>query len=216
MELAQEDPFPHVVNILLRILIAGLSLNAGKSSEKFDITEQEFGFPVVALVVCLTSVCAAMQFKVQFTIPSHQVESLRDLPFQLVKEVLNGVTDMHSRQKTSRITHATASAEFLQHHPSWATTAISLAKRKQRGVVLIHRFMLGYGSLDISKIGFRGIGLTRSHMTDDLAPIQSYPVEGGMRESVDVVPAQLLGEESFHTGQPANLGQLGRVAKSIG
>ena len=45
-------------------------------------------------------------------------------------------------------------------------------------------------------------------MANDLATVQSNPVEGGVWKVVDVVPAQLLGEESVHARQSAKLGDL--------
>ena len=37
-------------------------------------------------------------------------------------------------------------------------------------------------------------------MTYDLTAIKGDPIEGRVREVVDIVPAQLLGEEAAHTG----------------
>ena len=42
-------------------------------------------------------------------------------------------------------------------------------------------------------------------MAKDLTSIQSNPVEGGVRELVDVIPAELLSEESAHACLSAEL-----------
>ena len=52
-------------------------------------------------------------------------------------------------------------------------------------------------------------------MANDLASIECNPVKGGVREVVDVVPAELLSKESGHTGESADLRQLGRVTKGV-
>ena len=52
-------------------------------------------------------------------------------------------------------------------------------------------------------------------MAHHLASIECNPSECSVREVIDVVPAELLREETAHTSQPAYLRDLGRVTKSI-
>lgn len=52
-------------------------------------------------------------------------------------------------------------------------------------------------------------------MTDYLTVIKRDPIKRGVREVIDVVPAQFLRQEPCHARNPANLGELGRVAKGV-
>ena len=53
-------------------------------------------------------------------------------------------------------------------------------------------------------------------MAQNLATIKGYPIERGVWEVINIVPAQLLGEKSTHPSQTTQLRELARVAKSVG
>lgn len=80
---------------------------------------------------------------------------------------------------------------------------------------MIHGLVLCDTSPYIAEVRLGSICLGGCHMTNDLTAIKRDPIEGRMREVVDVVPAELLSEESRHTSQSANLRKLSRVAKRI-
>ena len=52
-------------------------------------------------------------------------------------------------------------------------------------------------------------------MANDLTAVQSDPVECGVWEVVDVVPAELLSEEPRHASKTADLRKLCRVTERI-
>ena len=75
--------------------------------------------------------------------------------------------------------------------------------------------MLGYAFTKVAEVGFRSIRLGRTHVADDLAPIKGHPIECCVREFVNIVPAQLLGEEALHTRLPAQLRELRGVSEGV-
>lgn len=94
MELAQKDILPHVVNILFGILVllAVLRdniLNTGQRRKILDIMEHDLRFAVVPLVIGLRGVGASMKFKVEFTVPSHKIESVFNSLLQASEEVVD-------------------------------------------------------------------------------------------------------------------------------
>lgn len=99
--------------------------------------------------------------------------------------------------------------------PCWPTAAVTLAEDEEGGLVLVEGLVLCDAALDVAKVCFGSVRLGGRHVADDLAVVESDPVEGGVREGVDVVPAQLLGQEACHAGDAADLGQLSRVAERV-
>src|SRR5271155_1825057 len=64
-------------------------------------------------------------------------------------------------------------------------------------------------------MGIGGVRFRWWHVTYDLASVERDPVERGMRELVDVVPAQLLREKPTHARQSTKLWKLTRVPKGV-
>lgn len=93
--------------------------------------------------------------------------------------------------------------------PGWATTSISFSEREKGAWVLVHGLVLGDTASHIAEVCLGSVGFSRCHMTDDLTAIERDPVECGVWEVVDVVPAEFLGEESRHASESTNLRELG-------
>lgn len=208
MELAKQNILPHVINILLGKFIAALGslddiLYAGQCTEILDVMQQDFSFTIVALVVRLGGVCAAMELKVQLAIPGDEFGTLLGLLFQASEKVIDRIAHLDTRKEADLVTHAAAASQLLDVLPRRTTTSISLAEDEQGRGVLIHGLVLGYTALDITKVSLSGIGLSRSHVAENLAAVEGDPVERGVWEIVDVVPAKLLCEESAHAGEAA-------------
>lgn len=84
VELTKKNRLPHLINLLLGI--GAVSLDRGNGSQQLDSTERIFGSAVVALVVGLSGVCSAVQFKVQLAIPRHELVALG---FEVMEEVID-------------------------------------------------------------------------------------------------------------------------------
>ena len=75
--------------------------------------------------------------------------------------------------------------------------------------------MLSDTAFDITEMRFSCVGLSRSHVAQDLTAIKRNPLECSVGEVIDVVPAELLGEETAHPSQAAYLRDLCRVPERI-
>ena len=201
VELTQQRGLPHIVNLLLGVPVTAI-LQAGDGSQPLDIPQQELGLPVVPLVVGLRRVRAAVQLEVQLAIPRHERVGLA---LQLVEEVVDRAAHVHARQEADLVADASAPAQLLDVLPCRTAAAVTLAEDDERGRVLIQRLVLRHAALDVAEVGLRRVRLRRWHVTDDLAAVEGDPVESGVRELVDVVPAQLLSEEVVHPRQTAQL-----------
>ena len=69
MELAQKDVFPHVVNVLFRVLVLlavlrNNVLNTGQCCKILNVMKHDLGLAVIPLVIGLCSIRASVKFKV--------------------------------------------------------------------------------------------------------------------------------------------------------
>ncbi len=211
VELAEEDTLPHVVDLLLGIAV-GIVLEGGNGCEPLDLAQQVLRDTVVQLVVRLGSVGTSVQLEIQLTVPGDESVSLG---LDAVEEVVDGRAHVDARKLADGVADATQAAELLEVLPGGAAAAVALAEDEERGVVLVHGLVPLDASLDVAEFGTGRVGLGGRHVAHNLRAIQGDPVEGGVGEVVDVVPAQLLGQEAVHASEAAELRDLGRVSERV-
>src|SRR6266536_2505588 len=115
MELTQQDSLPHIIYILLGIFVRALAssdaiLQRRKSRKIFDVAQHDLTLPITELVVCLSSVGATMELKVQLTVPSNELSTVLGFLLESCEEVVNRVTHLDSGKQTSLVAHSSASS----------------------------------------------------------------------------------------------------------
>lgn len=190
-------------------------MDTRKGGHELNVMHHLLGMTVVLLVVGLSGVCTPVKLKVKLTIPCRKLGAFLGSLLELDKEIIHRISHFEAGESTISISYTTTPSKLLEMLPCGSASSVSFPKDEEGARILIHGFVLRHTTPDITKVGVGRVRLARSHVAEDLTSVEGDPVESGVGEIIDVVPAQLLREESAHPSHSAKLRQLCGIPKGV-
>ena len=122
----------------------------------------------------------------QFTMPTDQFTSTLSILLELFKKLVHRRTTLtitkeiphlNFREPSDGITNSPTTTKFLKHLSKRTTTPITIPKDQKTSRIFPQILMLRNRTDHIANIALRVISFRRTHMTNNLCPIQCDPIE---------------------------------------